>query len=132
MGKVITAAIALMLAAGPVAAQAAEADLGKGKKVYKKCKICHEVAKEKNKLGPHLVGLFGRKAGSLESYKKYSAAMKAKAAEGLVWDAATLNEYLTKPKAFIPKGKMMFPGLKSEADRTNVIGYLEKVTKPAE
>ena len=132
MGKMIHAAIVLMLAAGPVAAQADEADLVKGEKVYKKCKICHEVAKEKNKLGPHLVNLFGRKAGSLESFKKYSPAMKAKAAEGLVWDAATLNEYLTKPKAFIPKGKMPFPGLKAEADRTNLIGYLEKATKPAQ
>ncbi|MFQ5626780.1 MAG: c-type cytochrome [Methyloligellaceae bacterium] len=132
MGKMIHAAIALLLAAGPVAAQAAEADLEKGEKVYKKCKICHEVDKEKNKVGPHLVGLFGRKAGSLESYKKYSAAMKAKGEEGLVWDAETLDAYLTKPKAFIPKGKMPFPGLKKEEDRVNVIGYLEKATKPAE
>jgi len=131
MGKVITAAIALMLGAGSMAAQAAEADLDKGKKVFKKCKTCHEAEKDKNKIGPHLVGLFGRKAGTVEGFK-FSPAMKAKGEEGLVWDAETLNEYLTKPKAFVPKTRMAFPGLKKEPDRTNLIGYLEKVTKPAE
>ncbi len=131
MGKVILAAIAMMLAAVPLTAQAAEADLAKGEKVFKKCKNCHFADKEKKKIGPHLVGLFGRKAGSLESFR-YSKAMKAKGEEGLVWDAETLNEYLTKPKKFVPKTRMMFPGVKKEEDRFNLIEFLEKITKPAE
>ena len=77
------------------------------------------------------MNLFDRKAGSVEGYK-YSTAMKAKGEEGLVWNAETLNTYLTKPKDFVPKTKMAFPGLKKEKDRTNLIGYLEKATKPAE
>lgn len=143
MGKMIVAVIALMLAAVPLAAQAAEADkekaqvteadLKKGEKVFKrKCRQCHNADKEKKKIGPHLVGLFGRKAGTVDGFR-YSSAMKAKGEEGLVWDAETLDEYLTRPKKMVPKGKMMFPGLKKEADRFNLIGYLEKVTKkPAE
>jgi len=131
MGKVILAAIAMMLAAGPIAAQAAEADLEKGEKLFKKCKNCHFADKEKKKIGPHLVGLFGRKAGAVDGFR-YSSAMKAKGEEGLVWDAETLDEYLTKPKKFIPKTKMQFPGLKKEEDRINLIAFLEKATKPAE
>lgn len=131
MGKVILAAIAMMLAAVPLTAQAAEADLAKGEKVFKKCKNCHFADKEKRKIGPHLVGLFGRKAGSLEGFK-FSSAMKAKGEEGLVWDAETLDQYLAKPRKFIPKTRMMFPGLRKEADRIDLIGFLEKVTKPAE
>lgn len=131
MKKLIYCAVALVLSTVPLTAQAAEADLKKGEKVFKKCKICHFVDKEKNKIGPHLVNLFDRKAGTLEGYK-YSSAMKAKGEEGLVWNAETLNTYLTKPKDFVPKTKMKFPGLRKEADRTNLIGYLEKATKPAE
>ena len=67
-----------------VTAHAAEPDVDKGKKVFKKCKACHEVEKEKNKVGPHLINLFGRTAGALDGYK-FSKAMKKKGAdEGLV------------------------------------------------
>ena len=129
MKKLIYPAVALLLSTASFTAQAAEADLKKGEKVFKKCKSCHVVDKEKNKIGPHLVNLFGRKAGSLEGYK-YSSAMKAKGEEGLVWDAESLDSYLTKPKDFVPKTKMAYPGLKKEKDRVNLIGYLEKATKP--
>lgn len=131
MKKIIYCAVAMMMSAAPFTAHAADADIKKGEKVYKKCKVCHEVAKKKNKVGPHLVNLFERKAGSLEGYK-YSKAMKAKGAEGLVWNAETLDAYLLKPKKYVPKTKMAFPGLKKESDRVNIIGYLEKATKSAE
>ena len=51
-------------------------DVDAGAKVFKKCKACHVVDQEKNKVGPHLVNVFGRTAGSLESFKKYSNALK--------------------------------------------------------
>ena len=130
MKKLIYCAVVLSLSAAPFTALA-DADPVKGEKVYKKCKVCHEVAKKKNKVGPHLVNLFERKAGSIEGYK-YSSAMKAKGGEGLVWNAETLNTYLKKPKDFVPKTKMAFPGLKKDSDRANVIAYLEKATKSAE
>ena len=131
MKKLIYCAVALVMSAAPLTAQAAEADIKKGEKVFKKCKVCHVVAKTKNKIGPHLVNLFERKAGSVEGYK-YSSAMKAKGEEGLVWNAETLDTYLTKPKKFVPKTKMMFPGLKKKSDRINIIAYLETATKAAE
>ncbi len=131
MGKMIQAAIALMLTATPVAAMSNGGDPDKGKNVYKKCKACHVVDEAKNKFGPHLLGLFGRPAGSVEGYK-YSPALKAKGAEGLVWDAETLDAFLLKPRSYIPKTKMGFPGLKKESDRKNILAYLLEATKKPE
>ena len=106
----------------------AEGDVKAGKKVFRKCKACHFADKEKNKVGPHLVGLFGREAGALEGFK-YSDAMKE---SGIVWTAETLAPYLKKPKEAVPGTKMAFAGLKKDEDIANVIAYLEETTVPAE
>jgi len=103
-------------------------DAEHGKKVFKKCKACHYADKEKNKVGPYLKGVVGRKTASIEGFK-YSPAMKAKGAEGLVWTEENLDKYLTKPKAFVPKNKMSFNGLKKEKDRADVIEYLKSMAK---
>jgi cytochrome c len=102
----------------------AEGDAAAGEKVFAKCKACHEVEKGVNKVGPTLKGLIGRKAASVEGYK-YSEAMIAKGAEGVVWDEATLTAYLPDPKGFVPKTKMAFAGLKKPEDVANVIAYLK-------
>lgn len=110
--------------AGPAAA-ADDVLLKKGAKVYKtKCKVCHnKMDKVKNLIGPHLATVMGRTSGTLEGYKKYSKAMKAAAK---VWDETTLNEYLIKPKAYVPGTKMILPGggLKKEKHRKAVIAYI--------
>ncbi|MBU2532367.1 MAG: cytochrome c family protein [Alphaproteobacteria bacterium] len=120
------AAAAALLASH--AAAFAQGDPAKGEAVFKRCAVCHEVNKTKNKVGPHLVGIVGRKAGVVEDYK-YSKSLMEKAAEGLVWDKEALDKYLEKPKALIPQGKMAFAGLRNKADRDNVIAYLEKAGK---
>lgn len=110
----------------------AEGDADAGKKVFKKCKACHAVGeKAKNKVGPLLNDIIGREAGTVEKFK-YSKALLAKKDEGLVWDEASLDAYLTKPKAFIPKGKMAFAGLKKPEDRENIIAYLKTFSPPSE
>lgn len=98
------------------------ADIKAGEKVFKKCKACHVVDAEKNKTGPHLVNIMGRKAGTLESYTKYSKAMVA---ADVIWDETTLDAYLEKPKKYIKGTKMAFAGLRKEKDRVNVIAYLK-------
>ena len=99
-------------------------DVVKGEKIFKKCKSCHVVDAEKNKTGPHLVGLIGREAGSVESYKKYSKAMKD---SGIIWNAETLDGYLTNPKKYLKGTKMAFAGLKKEQDRQNIIAYFDSL-----
>ena len=99
-------------------------DAAKGKKIFRKCKACHAVGKTaKNKVGPVLNGVVGRKAASFAGYK-YSKAMKAAAEKGLIWDAANLDKFLTKPKKFVPKTKMSFAGLKKAEQRADLIAYL--------
>ena len=104
----------------------ATGDVAAGEKVFKKCKACHVVNKEQNRTGPHLVNLFGRTAGSLEGYKKYSKAMKT---SGIVWDEETLDAYLKAPKKYVKGTRMAFVGLKRDADRANVISYMKTFSK---
>ncbi|MEX2009958.1 MAG: cytochrome c family protein [Dongiaceae bacterium] len=113
--------LVLALSAGPAWAGDAEA----GKKVFNKCKACHDLEAGKNKIGPSLNGLFGRTSGTVEGFK-YSDAMKGAA---IVWSEDTLDAYLADPKGNIPGNKMVFAGLKKEDDRENVIEYLEEATK---
>ena len=96
-----------------------------GQKVFKKCSACHVVAKGgKNKIGPALYGVLGRKSGSISDYK-YS---KALIAHAKVWSYEEMNGYLLKPQAHIKGTKMAFAGLKSEKDRASVILYMNSMS----
>ncbi len=98
---------------------ASAADATKGADVFKKkCGVCHSVKAGEKKLGPNMSGVVGRQAGTDAGYK-YSDGFT-----GVAWDAATLDKYLTSPKALLPKTKMTFTGLKEAADRENVIEFL--------
>lgn len=101
----------------------ADGDAAAGKKVFNKCRACHDV-KGKNKVGPHLDGIIGRTAGTVEGFK-YSDAMKAKGEEGLVWNEETIEAYMKDPKGYIPNNKMAFAGLKKDEDIENLIAYLK-------
>ena len=107
------------------AAAHADGDADKGKKVFAKCMACHTTEAGKNKVGPSLHGIIGRKSGSLEGFT-YSDAMKN---AGITWDEAELDKYLTNPKKDVPGNKMAFPGLPKPDDRANVIAYLKQATQ---
>lgn len=117
----LAAIASTLLLAGPAFA---EGDAAKGEKVFVACKACHDVEKGVNKVGPTLKGIVGRKVASLPDYK-YSDAMTAKGAEGAVWDETTLSTYLPNPKAFVPKTKMAFAGVKKPEQVADLIAYLK-------
>ena len=75
-------------------------------------------------LGPNLNGLFGRQTGQAAGYS-YSTANISK---GITWSEETLFEYLENPKKYIPGTKMVFAGLKKEAERNDLIAYLKSST----
>ena len=109
----------------------ADGDAEAGKKVFNKCMACHDGKREVNKVGPYLVGVVGRKAGSLESFVgKYSDAMAAAGAAGLVWTEENLAAYLKAPKEFIPGNRMAFAGIKEDEDIANLIAWLKADPKP--
>ena len=97
------------------------ADLDRGKRTFLRCRSCHTLAEgERNKVGPNLFGLFGNEARIREDFK-YSQAMQS---ADFVWTPDKLNEWLVKPKEFLPGTIMNFNGLPKEADRINLIAYL--------
>ena len=123
MKSVVSGLLAAVVLGVGLSSSAIAGDAALGEKVFKKCKACHVVDKEKHKTGPHLVNVIGRTAGTAEGYKKYSKAMKN---SGIVWDDETLNGYLEKPKKYLKGTRMAFAGLKKEKDRANVIAYLKQ------
>jgi len=113
----------LALLALPAVAHA-EGDAAKGEKVFAKCKACHVVDAETNRVGPHLKGVIGRNVASVANYK-YSEAMLEFAKANPQWTDELFLKYIENPKAMVPKTKMVFPGLKKEEDRADLLAYLK-------
>jgi len=110
---------ALALSSAAVKAQ----DLAAGEHSFKKCLPCHAVGEgAANKVGPHLNGLDGRKAGTTPNYS-YSEANKN---SGLVWSDAVFKEYIKNPMGQMPGTKMAFPGIKNETEIGNLWAYLKQ------
>jgi cytochrome c len=121
-------AVVLFVTAAALPAHA-EGDPERGEAVFNKCKICHAVGEgAKRKIGPPLNDIIGATAGTQEDFS-YSSAMKAKGEDGLVWSEETLSEYLLNPRKAVPGTKMVFPGLKKDSDRENVIAYLKQFSE---
>jgi len=100
-------------------------DVGAGENSFKKCLPCHSVgADAKNKIGPELNGLDGRKSGTAEGYN-YSEANKN---SGLTWSEDVFKEYIRDPRAKIPGTKMVFAGIKNEKEIGDLWAYLKQFT----
>ena len=111
------------------AAHAAEGKAADGEDVFKKCRACHEVGPEaKNKLGPLLNGIVGRKAGTVDGFN-YSPSNKKAGEDGWLWTEEKLLKYLENPREAMPGNRMAFAGLSDEQDRLDVLAYLKTFLK---
>ena len=119
MRQVVLAAIALAASTAAASAQ----DVAAGEQSFKKCLPCHSVGPgAKNKVGPELNGLDGRKAGTAEAFN-YTEANKN---SGITWSESAFKEYIKDPRAKIPGTKMVFAGIKNEQEVNDLWAYLSQ------
>jgi cytochrome c len=117
----------LLIAASLTATSGAFAqDVAAGKTSFNKCLACHAIGEgAKNKVGPELNGLDGRKSGAVEGYS-YSTANKD---SGITWGKDVFLEYIKDPKAKIPGTKMVFAGIKNETEANNLWAFIAQYGK---
>lgn len=119
MKKLIAAAALIATSTGAGLAQ----DVEKGANVFKQCQVCHSIGPgAKNKIGPELNGLDGRKSGVVPNFN-YSDANRN---SSLVWNEANFKEYVKYPRVIVPGTKMIFPGLKSEQEVNGLWAYVKQ------
>jgi cytochrome c len=124
--KKLTFGTLFVIAAAAAASSALAQDADAGKTSFNKCLACHAVGDgAKNKVGPVLNGLDGRKSGSIEGYS-YSDANKN---SGITWNKDVFLEYIKDPKAKIPGTKMVFAGIKNEKEANDLWAYLSQYDK---
>jgi cytochrome c len=107
--------------ATPVAFADLTGDAAKGEKVFIRCSSCHVLEEGQNRVGPHLYGVVGRSAGSVEGFN-YSP---ANAGSGITWTPEILFDYLEAPQTYLKGTRMAFPGIKDPQERADLIAYLE-------
>jgi cytochrome c len=124
--KQLTLSTLIVIASAAAASAALAQDVAAGKTSFNKCLACHAAGEgAKNKVGPELNGLKGRKSGTAEGYS-YSEANKN---SGITWDEATFKDYIKDPKAKIPGTKMVFAGIKNEQEAGDLWAFLAQYDK---
>ena len=125
--KIIAATMSVVLTFAATMALAQSGDATRGERLFnQQCKACHTVEKGgRNGIGPNLFGIFGQKAAAVEGFSFSEAMQKS----GIVWDDKTMADYLKDPKARVPDGKMVYAGLKQQAQLDDMVAYLKKATQ---
>jgi len=117
----ISAALLPVLTASASAAGDAE----RGAALFRACVACHSLKTDRNMTGPSLAGMWGRKAGSLASFERYSPALKS---SNVVWDESSLDAWLKSPAGFIPHNRMIFPGVADARQRADLAAFLKQAS----
>jgi cytochrome c len=125
MKRFAIAALATIAFLSPASAQLGDA--ARGQQNFRACAPCHSLEPDRNMTGPSLANLWGRKAGGLSSFERYSAALKA---SGIIWDDRSLDGWLTDPDGMVPGNEMPFNGIKDTRVRADLLAFLKDATKP--
>jgi cytochrome c len=124
--KKLTASALIILVSSVAASAALAQDVAAGKSSFNKCLACHAIGEgAKNKVGPELNGLDGRKSGTAPDYS-YSDANKN---SGITWNEAEFKDYIKDPKAKVPGTKMIFAGIKNEKEINDLWAYVSQYDK---
>ena len=124
--KKLTLSALVVISSSAAASAALAQDVAAGKSSFNKCLACHTIGEgAKNKVGPVLNGLDGRKSGTVDGFS-YSDANKN---SGITWSEAVFKEYIKDPKAKIPGTKMAFAGIKNEKEINDLWAYLSQYDK---
>jgi len=118
----IAAAAAAALLIG---AARADGDPKRGEKLFDECRACHAVERGIEGIGPDLHGVFGRRAGALETFH-YSPALKRSA---LTWTPQALDAYIADPQKAVPANRMPYAGMPEARDRADLISYMQGAFK---
>jgi cytochrome c len=124
--KKLNLRILAVIAFSSTAMAALAQDVAAGKISFNKCMACHSIGEgAKNKVGPELNGLDGRKSGTAPDYS-YSDANKN---SGITWNEAQFKEYIKDPKAKIPGTKMAFAGIKNDKEVNDLWAFISQYDK---
>lgn len=108
----------------PLPAMAQDDAAARGEAAFRMCSACHTIgAGASHRLGPELNGVMGAPAASRPGFS-YSLSLTERGAGGLVWDDATLAQFLRKPAAFVPGTKMAFAGISDTGRISDIAAYL--------
>jgi cytochrome c len=124
--KKLTLSALVVIASSAAATAALAQDAAAGKTSFNKCMACHAIGEgAKNKVGPELNGIDGRKSGTVDGYN-YSDANKN---SGITWNEALFKEYIKDPKAKVPGTKMSFAGIKNEREINDLWAFISQYDK---
>lgn len=113
---------ALFLSGALVSSPARAGDASAGMDVYRtECSECHSISEGRNKKGPSLFGIVGRRSASVPGYH-YSEAMRH---TGWVWTPDRLRSYLSHPaRQTVPGTKMKYDGLPDAGQLEDLLAFL--------
>lgn len=126
MRKITLSAAVLAAVVAAAGAALADGDRDQGAKAFRACAACHSLNPGDHRTGPSLAGIWGRTAGTVGGFNRYSKALKD---SGLTWDADTLDRWIRDPKALVPGNRMVYRGIAEAKVRDDLIAFLKSASQ---
>ncbi|MGH8222727.1 MAG: c-type cytochrome [Woeseiaceae bacterium] len=101
-------------------------DSERGAMAFRSCIACHTLEPGRHLTGPSLAGVWGTKAASKETFRRYSEALRK---SNVVWDERTLDAWLQAPQKLVPGNTMQFPGVADDAVRADLVAFLKAASE---